>query len=337
MGDITIKDIANAAGVSIGTVSMALNDKTKVNAKTKKKVMKVAEQLGYKPNKYARVLISKRTHTVGLIVTDITNPFYGLIIDYAQQELEKCGYDLMLGISGGNTNKESKIVDNFINLRVDGVIMVPSHNQPAETRHFDELRKRNIPLCFITSYYAGIDAPCVMTDLGAGSYGLTRHVLESGCRNIIYIVANPSLPLAALRLDGYRSALREAGIQTNPEGVVTAEEATFDCGYEAAGKILDSMAPDAILTINDIMALGVLKRLKERGYRVPEDISLAGYDDLIYSALSEIPLTTVSQPVRSICSRTVEILLRIIDEPQPVGEKVFLAPQLIVRKSTISI
>lgn len=275
MDDVTIKDISNAAKVSIGTASMALNGKENVNAKTRKKVLEAAERLGYKPNKYARILSLKRTHTIGLIITDITNPFFGLIIDFVQQELENKGYDLILGISGGSRSKEQNIVDKFISQRVDGVIMVPSHKQPADIQHFRELRERKIPLCFVTAYYAEIDAPFVMTDLSAGSYKLTKHVLQSGCKSVAYIVVNPLLPLASLRLDGYRAAFKEARIEVNPEWVITATEATFECGYAAAEKIFKDIKFNAVLTMNDIMALGVLKYLKEHEYKVPEDISVA--------------------------------------------------------------
>ena len=336
MDDITIKDVALAAKVSIGTASMALNGKSEVNAETRKKVLAAADRLGYKPNKYARILSSGRTHTIGLIITDITNPFFGLIIDYVQQEAENKGYDLVLGISGGSRDKERKIIDKFINQRVDGVIMVPSHKQPADMQHFLDLREKNIPLCFITAYYSEVDAPCVMTDLSAGSYKLTQYILRSGCRNIAYIVVNPSLPLAALRLEGYCSAFRELGIDVNPECIITAEEASFECGYEAAKKILDGKNYDAILTMNDIMALGALKYLKESGYRVPEDISLAGYDDLLYTALLETPLTTVRQPVQPMCSRAVEIILKLINESLSITEKVFLMPELVIRGSTVN-
>jgi len=335
MGDITIKDVANAAEVSVGTASMALNGKSKVNAGTRKKVLAVAEKLGYKPNRYAKVLSSKQTYTIGLIITDIINPFFGLIIDYVQQELENKGYDLLLGISNGSRSKEQKIVDKFINHRVDGIIMVPSHKQPADIRYFLDLQERNIPLCFITTYYAEIDAPCVMTDLSAGSYKLTKHILQSGCKNIAYIVVNPSLPLAALRLDGYYAAYRETDIEICPEWIISVNEASFECGYEAACKIFgNGKKYDAILTMNDIMALGVLKYLKESGYKIPEDISIAGYDDLLYTTLPETPLTTVRQPIKPMCSRAVEILLKYIDNPELIAEKVFLTPQLIVRDST---
>ena len=335
MDDITIKDVANLAEVSVGTVSMALNGKSEVNPKTRKKVLAIAEKLGYTPNRYAKVLSSKQTYTIGLIITDIINPFFGLIIDYVQQELENNGYDLILGISGGSRTKEQKIVKNFISHRVDGILMVPSHKQPADMRHFLELQRRNIPLCFITTYYAEIDASCVMTDLSAGSYKLTKHILQSGRKNIAYIVVNPSLPLSELRLEGYYSAFREAGIEVNPEWIISVGEASFECAYEAAGKIFgDGKKYDAVLTMNDIMALGVLKYLKEAGYKIPEDISIAGYDDLLYTTLLETPLTTVRQPIRTLCSRGVELLLKHIENPALIAEKVFLAPQLIIRDST---
>ena len=334
MASTTIKDVAAAAGVSVGTASMALNSKKGVNEETRKRVLAVADELGYRPNKYARYLTSKRTNTVGLIVTDITNPFFGLIIDFIQQDLEARGYDLVLGISAGSITKERKLIEKFINLHVDGVITVPSHKQSADVRHFAELQKRAIPLCFITTYYSEVDAPCVMTDISSGSYDLTRHLLETGHRSILYIVASLALPLARLRVEGYRAAFLERGLPMEADWIVVVDEPSFECGYQATGRILERGKPDAILAMNDVMALGALKRIKESGYGVPGDISVAGYDDLLYTTLLETPLTTVHQPVEEMCRRAVESLFAHIQDYGQLNEKIFLPPKLLIRAST---
>jgi len=336
MSEITIKDVALAAGVSVGTASMAINEKKGVSTQTKKKVLTIAKELGYEPNRYAKALSLKKTHTIGLIVTDIENPFFGQIISYIQQYLEVYGYDLMLGISGGSVTKEKMIISKFISLRVDGVISVPSHKPVDDFSHFAELQDRNIPLCFITSYYHGIQAPCVMTDLKMGSYMLTKDLLKKGHKSIVYIVANLSLPLAELRVDGYRSAFLETGISFDHNWVVTVEDASFDGGYNATKKLIKNFLPDAIFAMNDIMALGAYKCLLEHGYKIPSDISLAGYDDLIYTTLIETPLTTVQQPIQKMSEKSVDILVNQIVVDNFIKEKILLEPKLIIRESTMS-
>ena len=184
MSGNTIKDVARAAKVSVGTASMALNGKPGVNEETRERVLQIARQLNYKPNPYARFLTSKKTNIIGLIVTDITNPFFGNLINYIQQDLGEHGYDIMLGISRGSITEEKRIVQKFIDMHVDGVIAVPSHNPVSDTLHYQELQKLKLPVCFITSYYPGFEVPCVMTDLSDGSYQLTKYLLKNGHRNI---------------------------------------------------------------------------------------------------------------------------------------------------------
>lgn len=329
----TIKDVAKTAGVSIGTASMALNGKPGINEETRARVLEVAKSISYKPNRYARFLTSKCTNVIGLIITDITNPFFGNMIDLIQQELTACGYDIMLGISKGNISKEQKIVRKFIDLHVDGVISVPSHNPTPDVSHYQELQKLNIPICFITSYYAGINAPCVMTDLSDGAYRLTKYMLETGHHRIAYIVGDRTVPVSNLRVEGYLTAYRESNFPVQL-GWIVVDEVTFQGGYHATEKILDQFRPDAILTVNDFMAMGVLKCLKERGIRVPEDISIAGYDDLLYTSLLETSLTTVHQPVEQMCQRAVETVLRQIKEPDGASEKILLKPELVIRDSS---
>jgi len=334
MAVITIKDVAKSANVSVGTASMALNGKEAVNTQTKEKVLATAQKLGYLPNKYAKLLNSKRTNVIGLIVTNIVNPFFGIITDNVQEELSKKKYDVMLGISNEKISKEQHFINKFIEMQVDGVILVPSSMQAPNISHLQALREREIPFCYITTYYIDIPAPCVMTDLSEGSYLLTKHLLGTGHKKIIYIVANRTIPASNLRVEGYLNAYREAGVQFSPEWIKIAEP-SFKGGYNSTDTILKGkLFPDAILTMNDIMAMGVLKHLKECKIQVPEDISVAGYDDLIYTPLLETPLTTVQQPMEQMCKKAVDILINKIENPDSINEKILLRPELIIRNST---
>lgn len=333
MAVVTIKDVAKAAGVSLGTASMALNGKEGVHEETRRRVLEVSRALGYRPNQYAKLLISKQTNTAGLIVTDISNPFFGLIIKRVEQELEAQGYGLMLGMSDGSISKEKKILRKFIDLRVDGVIIVPSHKQFPNISHLGELRERGVPLCFITTYYEDIDASCVMTDLSDGSYQLTRYLLNTGHKRLVYIMGNRATPVASLRAEGFQSAFHKAGMDPK-RGEIVVDEATFEGGYHATDQLLKQSLPDAVLAMNDIMAMGVIKRLKEANVPVPDVVSVAGYDDLIYASLLETPLTTVRQPVDQMCARAVELLVNDMRGRQGAAEKILLKPSLVVRAST---
>lgn len=332
----TIKDVARLAHVSVGTASMALNGKYGVNEETREKVLEAARELNYKPNPYARYLSSKKTNLIGLVITDITNPFFGILIDLIQRGLNQYGYDIMLGISRGSIAEEKRITQKFIDMQVDGVIAVPSHNPAPDTTHYEDLQKSKIPFCFITSYYPGIKAPCVMTDLSDGAYQLTKYLLQNGHRQIIYIVGDLSVPVSSLRVDGYISAYRDLNLTYQPEWIFSTD-VTLEAAYSTTELVLQQFRPDAIITINDFMAMGVLKCLKEHSLSVPQDISVAGYDDIVYASILETSLTTVRQPLEQLCQRTISMLLKQLDSPDAsnvITEKILLKPDLITRSSS---
>lgn len=332
MAKVTIRDVAQAAQVSVGTASMALNGKKNVNEHTRKKILEVADRLNYNPNPYAKFLTSDKTNMVGLIVTDTSNPFFGSMIALLQHELNQYGYNMMLGISRGDLEEEKAIVNKFISMKVTGIIAVPSHDMISDTTHYQKLKKYNIPLCFITSYYPGIDAPCVMSDLSDGSYQLTTHLLNNGHKKIIHLTGYPSSPVSSLRVNGYTAAYRDLGLYYSPEWII-ATDVTLEGGYQATKQAL-AFNPDAIISLNDIMALGVLKYLKENNIHVPSEISIAGYDDLFFSSMLETPLTTIHQPLTQICQRTVAILHQQCSNNTFSSEKILLRPSLILRSSS---
>lgn len=167
----------------------------------------------------------------------------------------------------------------------------------------------------------------------AGIASLTKYLLENGHERIVYLVGNLAAPVSNLRVEGYISAFRDAHLSYQPEWIVTAD-VTLQGGYSATEQILGKFQPDAIITVNDFMAMGVLKNLKEHHIQVPQDISVAGYDDLIYSSMLVTPLTTVKQPLEQICQRTVSILLKQLTDLETVTEKFLLKPSLIIRSSS---
>ncbi len=332
MAKVTIRDVAQAAQVSVGTASMALNGKPNINEDTRKKILNIAKKLHYNPNPYAQFLTSNRTNMVGLIVTDTSNPFFGSMIDLLQKELNSYGYDMILGISRGDMEEEISIIEKFASMKVSGIISVPSHESVTDISHYKEVLDLDIPLCYITSFYPGINAPCVMSDLSDGSYQLTKHLIKEGHRRIIYLTGDISSPVSSLRVNGYIAAHREFNIEHDPAWIINTD-VSLEGGYKGSKQALQ-FSPDAIITINDFMALGVLKYLKDQNIKVPDEISVAGYDDLIYSAMLETSLTTVHQPLTQICKRTVATFLQQCKEQETFSEKILLKPTLIVRSSS---
>ena len=331
---ITIKDVAKLAGVSIATASVAINNKSGVSDKSRIKVLEAVEKLGYKPNHYARRLITKRSKTVGLIVSDILNPFFGLIIKYIQDDIEKLGYTLLLRVSNEQIAVEKRIVDYFIEMDIEGLIIVPSLEMQPDLSHLYNLKKLEIPFVFITTYYKQIEADCIMCDLGEGSYQLTKYLLESGKENIYFLYGHNTLELSRLRLTGFIKAYKEYGLNYRDSQIVECYP-DYSSGYSVTQKIIAQEKPDAIITVNDMVALGTMKCLKDNNIKVPDEMSVAGYDDLLYASILDTPLTTVRQPIEDICKESVRTLLNRINGSTYPKKKVLLKPTLIVRDSTL--
>ncbi|MBN1836672.1 MAG: LacI family DNA-binding transcriptional regulator [Spirochaetales bacterium] len=332
---VTLKDVAHRAGVSEGTASLALNRRPGVKEMTRRRVLAVAEEMGYSPNRIARSLAMRKTHTVGLVVTDIENPFFGSVTRFIHEYVRQAGYTLILSVSNDDSQLEDAILSTFISNRVEGAIIVPTVSFRQDFRPFEALRAHRIPVVFATASYPGYPADCVMTDLEEGSYRLTRYLIELGHRNILLLASyDLKMGQSALRVAGYQKAFSEIGIRPDPGAVVRCKHPDYYNGYSMTREVLKRGLPDAITAINDVLALGSRKALQEQGLRIPADISVAGYDDLIFSSLSQSPLTTVRQAIPQICRESVSLLMdRIHGDASPV-RLVKIAPELIVREST---
>ncbi|HBE77893.1 MAG TPA: hypothetical protein DDW65_08945 [Firmicutes bacterium] len=329
---VTIKDIAKLADVSVTTASMALNNKKGVNEETRLKVLNISKELDYHPNKNARSLKTYKTLTIGLIVPEITNPYFASIVECIRKEFENLGYTLLFGVSGDEIKNEQKYVFEFIERNVEGIIIVPTNAVIADLSHLYYLKRIKMPFIFLATKYEGIPANCVMTDLYNGSYLITKHLLENGHEKIFMITVDRRLLTSNMRLNGYMDAFRDMKKKYKDEWIYETLP-DFEHGYEASQKIIQKK-PDAIITINDILAFGVLKFLKDIKIKVPEEISVAGYDDIIFASISETPLTTVRQPIESICAKAVELILKEIRCEELTSEIYYFKPELKIRDST---
>ncbi len=333
---MTLKDVAKRANCSEATVSLVINNRPGVNKQTRERVLRIAKDLGYVPNSIARSLALKKTSTLGLLITDIENPFFGSLVHHISIAARNKGYALIVSTSDDDFEKENEALGVFLHRKVDGVIVVPTQRIPEDFSVFNIYRKNNVPLVFSVSYYPPFECDRVLTDYAKGSYLLTKYLLDLGQREIMYLIgADERSPINKGRISGYLEAYREAQIIPNPEDIVKCSQPVFFEGYRTTSNILrERNLPDAIIAINDVLALGAKKAVEEMNYTVPLDISIAGYDDVMYATLLEKPLTTVRQDIKEIATRSVDLLLQRIKHPEKSPEQILIQPELIVRSTT---
>ncbi len=335
---VTIRDVAREAKVSIATASMAINNKKGVNAGTKDSVLKAAKKLSYVPNYSARSLVTRDSKSIGLLVPEIVNPYYSAIVDIMTKLAEQKGYTLLLGISNSKSQNEKEYVETFIARRVLGVIVVPMLCEYPDVEHLNLLRSEKIPMVFCTETYEDCKEPCVMCDFEKGEYAMTRYLLEKGHRKICFVSVRLDVNFTNFRLAGYIKALNEAGIPVRDEDLFFTEQPRFQGAYEITDQVL-KRKPEAIVCINDMMTLGIMKRLDECHMRVPEDISVAGFDDMMFAELAQKPITTIRQPLWEICGETMNLLDEQIKDGVPKEwpakqEIIYKDPQLVIRNTT---
>ena len=335
----TIKDIAAACNVSVATVSMALNGRKGVNPETQLRVIHMAQAMNYAPNYSARSLVKQKSDCIGLIIPEITNPFYSTMVDAFTHIAEESDLRLVLGISNNSRAREAECVQTFLSQQVQGVILVPMLVDRPDVRHLDMLRKVNIPIVFCTDRYEGCAEPLVMCDFARGQYEITKHLIDKGVRSFWFVSTNMHANFATLRREGYLKALREAGIPDSASRELMLEEPKYEAAYKAADRIIDDL-PGAVVCINDIMTMAIMKRLNERGVRIPQDVSVVGFDDVLYANLVTPPLTTVRQPLPEICRKAMQLMEQKLHAGEAQsevarGQAYLIPPELIVRESSL--
>jgi DNA-binding LacI/PurR family transcriptional regulator len=313
---IKLKDIAKIANVSPATASLALNGSNLVKAETREMIKKIAKENGYFPNAMAKALAKRKSNTIGLIIPDIEDTYYGKLVRYIDQNVSKAGYNLILAISNDKSEIEKKIIQNFIFKGVEGIIIAPVNDTNLETEYLENLKKCHIPHIFVTAHYPMFDSPYVMVDLEQGSYDLVKYLLSIGRKDIYFLVGPRQEVISSqYRVDGYIKAHREIGLDIDKSRIIGCSRYDYEKAYEATEKIIKSNKNiDAIITINDTMALAAVNAIKAHGLSVPEDISVAGYDDMPFSTISTVPITTVKQDVLKISEIATEILIKKIND-----------------------
>ena len=327
---VTIVDVAREAGVSYATVSRVINHEDYVKPDTRERVTEVLSRLGYVGNRQARSLRGGRTHTIGLLVRGLDTGYIGEIVRGIDRELVEHHYDLMLYTTHWRQHSESAYVETLTQGMVDGLLLVLPR---SPENYLDWLRERHFPYVLID--HQGIDSigPAVGATNTQGGHDATHYLLELGHRRIGFITGDMQLGCAHDRLQGYKEALQEVGIAFDEQWVVEGDFLQ-PSGYAGAALLLGRKErPTAIVASNDVMAFGVMEAVRDHGLRIPEDISIIGFDDIPQAASVHPPLTTIRQPLEEMGRVAAQLLLEIIETPSQPGKHIALPTQLIVRHS----
>ena len=330
--DVTMKDVAKLAGVSLSTVSRVLNNSSLVREETAKKVQKAVDKLDYQINDSARILRTNTSNLIGVIGAGMEKPFLSNLLKGIEAEARERGFALIYGDSDGEFEKEQNYLNIMKQKKIDGIILIT-------TNYYNDLlsivKNYQIPVVFASGYISDPEISCVTVDNVAAAYDIVEYLCQAGHRNLAFI-KGPELDLLASqeRLRGVKLALRLNDIEYNPSRFIEGDF-TFESGYSAAEKIIKKF-PDvtAIFAFNDEMAIGVIRYLKENDIRVPEDISVVGFDGIELGKYIDPSLTTIKQSGYHLGLKSIEILNKIINEKQVEDNKVFIPHKLVVRESS---
>lgn len=328
----SIKDIARIANVSHSTVSRALRSSDLVNPETAEKIRRIAAENGFRASAVARSLATSRTDTLGVVVTSIADPFVAEVVAGIEEEAIANDYSVFLANCNADPERELKVVQSFESRRVDGIVVTASRVGALYARILEQLQ---IPIVLVNNQHPSHFAHSILIENFQASRRAVTHLIELGHRRIAYIGDRFGYGSDSERFSGYRSALDEAGILFQPELVVHGD-GKADGGMLAVEKLLQSgYAPSAIFCYNDMTALGAAKGIRTRGLRIPEDISLAGFDDLPLALYMDPPLTTVRQPKHEMGRMATHVLLKRIAGSH-AEQNIKVSGELIIRQSTAS-
>jgi DNA-binding LacI/PurR family transcriptional regulator len=327
---LSIKDIARIARVSHPTVSRALQNSPLVNAKTAEKIRKIADETGYRASAVARGLVTRRTRTIGLVVTTVADPFASEVVCGIEQTANDHGYSVFLADSNADPERERKVVRALAEQRVDGILVTSSR---VGALYLPMLAEMQVPIVLVNDQHPGAFVHSVMIANFEGMRAAAEHLIALGHRRIAYLGDRCGYQSDAERLAGYRAAHEKAGLAA-PVELVANGDGKPEAAMAAMEKLLAlGRPPTAVCCYNDMSALGAMRQIRARGLRIPGDISVAGFDDLFFASYLEPPLTTVRQPMRRMGQMAMESLLRLMSGEESAPQ-IKVDGELIVRAST---
>ena len=333
---VTLRDVARVSGVHPGTASRALNEETRalVNEDTARRVLEAAEQLGYRPNPIARGLKTNRSYTIGVLIPDLTNPLFPPILRGIEDRLEESGYTPLMANTDNDPERERIDWHAMRARQVDGIVAATARR---DHELLDELLESGIPVVLVNRRAPDSGVPSATADDRQGIRLAVGHLAELGHERIAHIAGPLELSTGLDRHEGFHEAMRELGLEPDPELVVVTGAFTEAEGAKACAELLDRGAgPTAIAAANDLIALGCYDVFAERGIACPEEISVVGFNDMPFAGRFQPPLTTIRIPHYEIGMAAAELMLENLLNGGAPPRDIRLEPSLVVRGSTMS-
>ena len=327
---ITLKMVAEKAGVSVNTASRAINNKPDISEETKKRVLRIAKELGYIRNAAAVALRTKKTRTIGVVIADNSNPFYAEVLNGIEVAAREKNYHIILANTQRDYKKEEEAINLLLAKRVDGLLIAPVQDRDDDIR---KLIKTNLPFVIVGRDFENIEIDVVYNDEIKGGFLATEYLIKKGHKRIALIDGFLYKSPAKGRLEGYKKALNEYGIPLD-DSLISVGDINLEDGYERTRQMLGkNLNFTAIFAYNDMMAFGAMQAIKEKGLRIPEDIGLVGYDDISFSSLMDPALTTIRLNKQELGIESVKLLLSRINGNRKIAQKIMLDVDIIARKT----
>lgn len=332
--NVTLKQIADALGVSPMTVSRVINKSKNVNEKTRQRVLEKARSMGYTPNHIAKSLVSRKTETIGVVIPEISHAFFPEVVRGIDEVTYQSNYQLILTNAAEKFEREKKAVNTLRSKRVDG-ILISSSQTVKDFSFYREIIKSGMPVVFFDRCVEGIGASCVSVNDRASSRLIVRHLIDHGYKKIAYLSGPPNVTIGKERLSGYQEVLKEAELPLNSSWII---ESGFSeqGGYRAMNKILElpgDQQPRAVATVNDPVAIGAMEAIYEKGMSIPDDIAIVGFTDDVRARLMACPLTTVHQPAYHVGRKAAGKLVKFIENREEPIESIQVNTTIKIRSS----
>ncbi|WP_083750045.1 LacI family DNA-binding transcriptional regulator [Rhodohalobacter halophilus] len=332
---VTLKHIAEALGVSTMTVSRALNNRSNVDGKTRERILRKAENMGYTPNRVAKSLVSSKTQTIGVVIPEITHAFFPEVVRGIEEITYQTDYQLILTNANEQFDREKHAIQTLRSQQVDGILISSSLTE-KDYSFYESILETGTRLVFFDRCIHGLGASCVHVNDRESSEAITNHLIEEhGYQKIAHFCGPRHVTIGKERYLGYKRALENHGIVINEDWII---ESGFkeEGGYNAMQKLLDlpvSARPEAVVCVNDPAAFGAMEAATELGLKIPEDLAITGFSDEIRAPLVSAPLTTVHQPAYEVGKRAAEKLLKIIENEGEPAEDIEIEATLKIRRS----
>jgi len=327
----TIKDVAKEAGVSIATVSYVINNTRYVSTELMEKTNKAIKKLSYRPDAIARGLKTKKTHTIGLIISDLSNPFYSSLIKGVENFAMKKNYSLIICNTNETLNKENLYIDVLLKKKIDGLIIAPTGKN---IEIFAQLKDEKVPFVFVDRKIKGIEIDVVLSDNIKGAYEATKHLIELGHKKIGVLIGLKSITTSIERFRGYKKALKEYNIDIDPKLLVEGSS-RIESAQESIVELLNKpYRPTAIFSTNNLMTIGAMRGIVKKGLKCPDEISLVGFDDFDWASTFKPTLTTVAQQPYKLGEKAAEMLCKRIKNKSGKFKEIRIPTELRIRNST---